>query len=91
MDLAARYLNGLADASSTIVGVDRNVAAMFGRNFIGSPSEMDDPAADFRAYTVNQVTRQLHLDEWGRLFALDRQGDPVYTVSFGGVPYVRVY
>jgi hypothetical protein len=91
LELAARYLNTLPDASNTIVGVDRNAAAMFGRNFIGSPSEMSDSAADYRVYTVNQVMRQVHVDEWGRLFALDRQSDPVYTAAFGVVPYVRVY
>lgn len=40
---------------------------------------------------MNEVTRHLHLDEWGMLYALDRRNDPVFEVGFGGVPYVRVY
>jgi hypothetical protein len=89
--LAAEYLNTLPDTRHTSVGVDRNGAAMFGRTFLGTPVAMNDPEANYRLYSVNQVMRQLHVDEWGVLFALDRQTDPVFEVSFGGVPYVRVY
>jgi hypothetical protein len=91
LSLAARYLNALPEARHVIVGVDRNGAAMFGRTFNGSSTAMDDPQADYRVYFVNQVMRQLHVDQWGMLLALDRQNDPVFEVAFGGIPYVRVY
>jgi hypothetical protein len=91
VDLAAQYLNTLPDAADVTVGVDRNVAAMFGRTFVGSNIPLDEPEVDYRLYSINQVTRQLHVEEWGTLFALDRQSDPVIEIAFGGLPYVRVY
>ena len=91
VDLAARYLNALPDADGLTVGVDYNVASLFGRTFVGRTTAIDDPEADYRVYGINQVTRQLHVDAWGQLFALDRRSDPAFEVAFGGVPYVRVY
>jgi hypothetical protein len=91
LDLAARYLNTLPNAPYLTVGVDERGAAMFERYFIGSRVLTDDPQADYRVYFVNQVVRQLHIGEWGKLWAVDQQGDPLWTVAFGGVPYVRIY
>ena len=91
IDLAAQALNALPDARNTLVGVDRNVAALFGRTFLGTPTALDDPAAAYRVYGINMVVRQLHADEWGPLYVVDRRRDPVFEAAFGGVPYVRVY
>jgi hypothetical protein len=91
IDLAAQALNALPDAPNTLVGVDRNVAALFGRTFLGTPTALDDPQAAYRVYGINMVVRQLHADEWGPLFVVDRRRDPVFEAAFGGVPYVRVY
>jgi hypothetical protein len=91
LDLAAQYLNALPDAGGTVVGVDRHGAEMVGRTFLGSVTAIDAPEADYRLYFINQVMRKLHVEEWGPLYALDGQRDPLYRVAFGGVPYVRIY
>jgi hypothetical protein len=91
LDLAGQYLNTLPHAQRASAGVHRRGGAIFRRNFVGLTTAIDDPRADYRVYFVNQVMRRLEIETWEALWEADRQIEPLWTATFGGVTYVWVY
>ncbi len=91
LDLAGQYLNGLPHAQRTGAGIHRRGSAIFRRNFVGLATAIDDPRADYRVYFVNQVMRQLEIETWETSWETDRQTEPLWTATFGGVTYAWVY
>ncbi len=91
LDLAARYLNDLPNAQKVTVGLHKRGDNFFKRYFEGSITTIDDPAADYRIYTINQILRQMDIEDWKTLWELDQETEPVWTVSFGGVTFVWIY
>ncbi len=91
LDLAGQYLNTLPRAQRARAGLYRRSASIFRRNFVGATSNISDPRANYRIYYVNQVMRRLGSEAWEEMWHLDRQEEPLWTVTFGGVTYVWVY
>jgi hypothetical protein len=91
LDLAAKYLNTLPRTQRASASIHTRGSLIFKRYFIGLTNIVYDPEANYRIYFVNQIMRQFDVNEWGKLWEADRQNDPLWTVSFGGVPYVWVY
>jgi hypothetical protein len=91
LDLAGQYLNTLPRAQRASAGVHARGSLVLKRYFVGLTSIVYDPRADYRVYYVNQIMRQLDVEDWEASWEADRQTDPLWTVAFDGVPYVWVY
>jgi 4-amino-4-deoxy-L-arabinose transferase-like glycosyltransferase len=91
LDLAGQYLNTLPRAQRASACVHPRGSLLFKQHFIGLTNIVYDPLANYRVYFVNQVMRQLDIQEWRTLWEADRQTEPLWTVAFDGVPYVWIY
>ena len=91
LDLAAQYLNALPRAQQARTAIFSLGAEFFERSFEGFTNTVHDPWNHYRIYYVNQVTRRLGGPEWDEAWEVDQLGEPLWTVSFDGVPYVWIY
>lgn len=91
LDLAARYLSQLPHGQDKTANVYQRSAIVFQREFVGRTSTSYFPWATYRVYAINEVVRQMAEPEWQEGWEADRQTEPLYTVSFDGIPYVWVY
>ena len=91
LDLAAEFLNQMPEAQHAKVAVLQRSAALFWTHYDGVRTEIDDSAADYRVYYVNQIMRELDSDLWEAQWEVDQQSEPLWKVAFDGVEYVWVY
>lgn len=64
---------------------------MFQRYFIGETKPIDDPSVGFCVFAVNPTQRQNGIEDWGAIWEANRQAEPLWSVSFGSVPYAWIY
>jgi hypothetical protein len=90
-DLAARFLNSYPRAEERTVGVQRRLEELFERTFVGHSEGMELPDLDYYVFDVNSLQRQNRIENWGKAWDACQEKDPLWTISFDGVPYVWVY
>jgi hypothetical protein len=90
LDLAGQFLASFPRAETTRVGVQKRGADLFGRNYVGLARPIDEPGVDYLVFGVNSVQRRLGGDLWDGLWEQCSEHQPVWSASFGGVPYVWV-
>lgn len=91
LDLAGQYLNTLPHAQRARAVVQKSCASLFGRNFVGHASYVEEPWTDYRIYFINQVMRRFNYDEWGEAWEADQESEPLWTKELNGVVYVWIY
>ena len=90
LELAARFLNHQAKADEMTVAVHRG-SLVFRRNFEGATAPIDAPNVDYWVFQINAVQRELAIDRWGDIWDALQRTEPLWSVTFDGVPYVWVY
>jgi hypothetical protein len=91
LDLAARYLNGYPGAERMVAGLQRRSGELFQRYFIGLTRPIQEPDVDYWVFAVNPVQRDNRVNLWGEIWEACQDTEPLWTVSFDGVPYVWIY
>jgi hypothetical protein len=91
LDLAGRYLSALPRGGMSGAWIQSRSALVFKSKFIGLTTYVPDPRATYRVYYVHQIVRDLGGDEWAEAWERDRGNPPLWSVSFGGIPYVWIY
>ncbi len=92
MDLAARYLNDLPYGQTQMAAVFWRNARPFEREFVGRRTRDQKSGARYRIYDLNSVLREFHEDDsWYESWLDDRQQEPLFSVTFDGIPYVWIY
>jgi hypothetical protein len=90
-DLAARFLNGYPGAERRLAGVHRRLEELSERIFLGRSDGIELPEADYYVFTINSIQRRNRVEYWGEAWEACREKEPLWTISFDGVPYVWVY
>jgi hypothetical protein len=90
-DLAARFLNGYPGAERRLAGVHRRLEELSERIFVGRSDGIELPEADYYVFTINSIQRQNRVEYWGEVWEACQEKEPLWTISFDGVPYVWVY
>jgi hypothetical protein len=90
LDLAARFLNSRPGAELLTAGASDKENLMFRSNFVGDTQSIENLDVDYRVFFINQAQRDLGTDLWKNLREACQQAEPVWSVSFDGVPYVWI-
>jgi hypothetical protein len=90
-DLAARFLNSYPGAERRLAGVHRRLEELSERIFVGRSDGIELPEADYYVFTINSIQRRNRVEYWGEAWEACREKEPLWTISFDGVPYVWVY
>jgi len=90
-DLAARFLNGYPGAERRLAGVHRRLEELSERIFVGRSDGIELPEADYYVFTINSIQRRNRVEYWGEAWDACQEKEPLWTISFDGVPYVWVY
>jgi hypothetical protein len=90
-DLAARFLNGYPGAERRLAGVHRRLEELSERIFVGRSDGIELPEADYYVFTINSIQRQNRIEYWGEAWEACQEKEPLWSISFDGVPYVWVY
>jgi hypothetical protein len=91
LDLAARFLNDYPGAPEMTAGVQERAISVFRQNFVGRTRPIELQNVDYWVFAINSNQRMLDVDLWGETWETCRQTEPLWTVSFDGVPYVWIY
>lgn len=91
LDLAARFLSGYPGAEWMTIGLQDKDNQMFHRSFIGSVRSIKQPDVDYWVFAVNSNQRKKKVHLWGDLWEACQQMEPLWSISFDGVPYVWIY
>jgi 4-amino-4-deoxy-L-arabinose transferase-like glycosyltransferase len=91
LDLVARYLNHLPDASRLRVGVQMPAWEAFRQYFVGEVVDTREPDLDYVVFADVYVTRHVAEDQWGKQWETYRYRVPEYTASLHGLPYAWLY
>jgi hypothetical protein len=91
VDLAVRFLNGYPRAEQITVGLQERGDLVFRRSFVGSAQPIESPNVDYWVFLVNPIQREIGVEQWGKTWEACQRTEPLWTVSFDGVPYVWIY
>lgn len=91
MDLAARFLNDYPGAEHFTVGLQRKEEPMFRDNFLGEVQSIKHLDVDYWIFDININQRKRKVHQWADLWDACQQDEPLWSVSFDGVPYVWIY
>jgi hypothetical protein len=90
-DLAARFLNSYPGAERRLAGVHRRLEELSERIFVGRSDGIELPEADYYVFTINSIQRRNRVEYWGEAWEACREKEPLWIISFDGVPYVWIY
>jgi len=91
LDLVARYLNHLPEASRLRVGAQMPAWEAFRQYFVGEVVDTREPDLDYLVFADVYVTRHVAEDQWGEQWETYRYRVPEYTASLHGLPYAWLY
>ena len=91
LDLVARYLNHLPEASRLRVGVQMPAWEAFRQYFVGEVVDTREPDLDYLVFADVYVTRHVAEDQWGDQWEAYRYRVPEYTASLHGLPYAWLF
>ena len=63
----------------------------FRGNFLGQVRSIEHPDVDYWIFEINRTQRELRIDHWKHIWETSQQMEPLWSVSFDGVPYVLIY
>jgi hypothetical protein len=90
LDLAAQFLNSYRGAEQRSAGLQERSVKLFQRHFVGHALPIEHPDVDYRVFAINSNQRELNIDRWREIWEACSQTEPLWSVSFDGVPYVWV-
>ena len=91
LDLAARFLNSYPGAERMTAGLQQQGFQQFRRNFVGHTQHIAHSDTDFWVFAINSNQREYNIDLWGKTWETCQQTEPLWSISFDGVPYVWIY
>jgi hypothetical protein len=90
LDLAARFLNAKPGPGFVTAGVCDPGNLMFRENFVGVSKPINHPDVDYRVFFINDVQRAARFEHCTEHWHECLEQGPVWTMSFGHVPYVWI-
>jgi len=90
LDLAARFINSYPGAELMTAGLQERFTALFRRNFAGRTRAIGQADVDYWVFAINGNQREHLIEHWGEYWETCQQTEPLWSVSFDGVPYVWV-
>jgi hypothetical protein len=90
-DLAAHFLNGYPGAERRMAGVHRRLEELSERIFVGRSDGIELPEAEYYVFAINSIQRQNRIEYWGEAWEACQDKEPLWSISFDGVPYVWIY
>jgi hypothetical protein len=91
VDLAGRFLNGYPGAERRIAGVPQRFDELLEYTFVGSSEGIEQPDVDYYVFPINSIQRQNRIEFWGEAWEASQEEEPLWSISFDGVPYVWIY
>jgi hypothetical protein len=91
LDLAARFLNGYPGAERRTAGLQKRFVESFQRDFLGRTRRIGESDVDYWVFAVNANQRRLNADQWENVWEASQRTEPLWSVSFDGVPYAWIY
>jgi hypothetical protein len=90
-DAAARFLNSYPGAERRTAGVHRRLEELSERMFVGNSIGMEKPGVDYYVFAVNNIQRHNRAEYWEGAWEACQEKEPLWSVSFEGIPYVWIY
>jgi hypothetical protein len=91
LDLAGRFLNTYPNSQGLTAGVQQRGIRVFHRNFAGAPRPIEASGVDYWVFQANPIQRQLNPERWEKIWEVNQDEKPLWSVAFDGVTYAWIY